>query len=44
VIKVEILKVFIKGKFSDSYIETDNEPSKVNYAKISLFKPAFDKN
>ena len=40
----EIVKVSIRGKFNDTFFESDEGPSKVLYDKIPLLKPVFDKN
>lgn len=44
VFKDEIVKVLIRGKFNDTFFESDEGPSKVLYDKIPLLKPVFDKN
>ena len=40
----EIVKVLIKNKSNDTFIELDEGPSKVVYEKVPLLKPIFDKN
>ncbi|MHB1687527.1 MAG: thiolase family protein [Ignavibacteriaceae bacterium] len=40
----EIIKVPIKTKTGETFIELDEEPLKVNFEKISNLKPVFDKN
>jgi acetyl-CoA C-acetyltransferase len=42
--KDEIVKVNIKAKTGDIVFENDEEPGKVNFAKIPSLKPVFDKN
>jgi acetyl-CoA C-acetyltransferase len=42
--KDEIVKVLTKTKSGDNNIEVDEEPFKVDYEKIPLLKPVFDKN
>ena len=42
--KDEIVKVIIKDKTGDKVFENDEEPGKVNFAKIPSLKPVFDKN
>ena len=39
----EIVKVIISNKSGESVVEQDEGPSKVNYEKIPLLKPVFDK-
>jgi acetyl-CoA C-acetyltransferase len=39
----EIAKVTIKAKTGDTFFENDEEPGKVNFAKIPSLKPVFDK-
>lgn len=41
--KDEIAKVTIKAKTGDTFFENDEEPGKVNFAKIPSLKPVFDK-
>jgi acetyl-CoA C-acetyltransferase len=40
----EIVKVVISSKSGESVIELDESPAKVNYEKIPLLKPVFDKS
>jgi acetyl-CoA C-acetyltransferase len=42
--KDELVKVLLKGKSGESYLEQDECPSKVVYEKIPLLKPVFDQN
>jgi acetyl-CoA C-acetyltransferase len=42
--KDEIVKVTIKEKTGDKVFENDEEPGKVNFAKIPDLKPVFEKN
>jgi acetyl-CoA C-acetyltransferase len=42
--KGELVKVLLKGKSGENYLEQDEGPSKVVYEKIPLLKPVFDKN
>ena len=42
--KDEIVSVTIKGKKGDVIVDSDEEPSRVQFDKISALKPAFDKN
>jgi acetyl-CoA C-acetyltransferase len=42
--KDEIVNVIIKEKTGDKVFENDEEPGKVNFAKIPSLKPVFDKN
>jgi len=42
--KAEIVGVKIKDKKGESVVDTDEEPGKVNFEKISSLKPVFDKN
>ena len=42
--KDEIVKVTIKEKTGDKVFENDEEPGKVNFAKIPALKPVFEKN
>lgn len=44
VFKEEIVKVLIKGKSNDTFLELDEGPSKVVYEKIPSLKPVFDKD
>jgi len=42
--KDEIADVILKSKSGETIFNTDEEPGKVNFAKISSLKPVFDKN
>ncbi len=42
--KDEIIKVPVKQKGIESFVDTDEEPSKVNFEKISKLKPVFEKD
>lgn len=42
--KDEIVNITIKEKTGDKVFENDEEPGKVNFAKIPALKPVFDKN
>ncbi len=42
--KDEIVKVSIKSKSGEIFVENDEEPLKVNFEKISLLRPAFEKD
>ena len=42
--KDEIVKVTIKEKTGEKIFENDEEPGKVNFAKIPALKPVFEKN
>jgi acetyl-CoA C-acetyltransferase len=42
--KDEIVNVTIKTKTGDTVFKDDEEPGKVNFAKIPTLKPVFDKN
>ena len=42
--KDEIVSVTIKGKKGDVIVDSDEEPSRVQFDKISALKPAFDKD
>jgi acetyl-CoA C-acetyltransferase len=42
--KDEIVPVTIKSKGGDTLVDTDEEPTKVNFDKIPSLKPVFDKN
>ena len=42
--KDEIVNVIIKEKSGDKIFENDEEPGKVNFAKIPSLKPVFDKD
>ena len=42
--KDEIVNITIKEKTGDKIFENDEEPGKVNFAKIPALKPVFDKN
>jgi acetyl-CoA C-acetyltransferase len=42
--KDEIVNVILKTKNGETVIDTDEEPSKVKFDKISALRPAFDKN
>lgn len=44
VFKDEIVPVKITSKTGDTFFDTDEDPSKVNFEKISTLKPVFDKN
>jgi len=41
--KDEIVPVTIKGRKSDEVVQTDEEPSRVKFEKITSLRPAFDK-
>jgi acetyl-CoA C-acetyltransferase len=41
--KDEIVSVLISSKSGETYIDSDEEPSKVNFDKIPKLKPAFDR-
>jgi len=40
----EIIDVILKSKTGETIFNKDEEPGKVNFEKISLLKPVFDKN
>jgi acetyl-CoA C-acetyltransferase len=40
----EIVKVPIKTRTGENYVETDEEPTKVNFEKIPKIKPVFEKD
>jgi acetyl-CoA C-acetyltransferase len=42
--KDEIVNIIVKEKTGDKVFENDEEPGKVNFAKIPALKPVFDKN
>lgn len=42
--KNEIIKVGIKAKSGETFVEADEEPGRVIFEKISTLKPVFDKN
>lgn len=42
--KDEIIKVSIKSKSGESFIDSDEEPGRVNFEKIPKLRPVFDKN
>jgi len=42
--KDEIVNITIKAKSGDTVFENDEEPGKVNFAKIPSLKPVFDKS
>ncbi|HEY6906912.1 MAG TPA: thiolase family protein, partial [Ignavibacteriaceae bacterium] len=42
--KDEIIKVSVKIKSGESFVQEDEEPARVNFDKIPSLKPVFDKN
>lgn len=42
--KNEIVKVSVKTKHGESFVDTDEEPGKVFFEKIPTLKPVFEKN
>jgi len=42
--KDEMVKIKVKSKGGETIVDEDEEPKKVNFEKIPLLKPVFDKN